>query len=403
MSKREILLAGIVGSLILLLGIGYAVIQVTKAIGKKRMEITSLRENVRQQNLVVEHSQKDEERIDAYRGKALPADGAEAKTLYKDWLMDCAKEIGFNDPEVEPITTRSKSKAYEAFAFSVTGQGDLEQAIKFLHRFYSVDCLHRVFHLSANRIKDTKQHDLSISVEALSLKDATSTDQLPEGQANRLAYGDGDLDAYKKMILYRNFFGPPNNEPTMEQVGEITAHAGDTVEIAVKGSDPDKYDKVGYEIKGDGVSSDVSEKGKESGRFEWPANELGEHQVVVTATDNGWPPKSVSQTVTINVTEAEDEPEEEEDLPSFEKAKFAYVTGLTEAPGEKLAWINLRTEGKLLQLREGDVFDVDEVQVTVKRITGKTVELEVAALKKRLLVTMGQNLAEGNELPSEEG
>ncbi len=403
MSKREILLAGIVGSLILLLGIGYAVIQVTKAIGKKRMEIASLREDVRQQNLVVEHSQKDEERIDAYRGKALPADGAEAKTLYKDWLMDCAKEIGFNDPEVEPITTRSKSKAYEAFAFSVTGQGDLEQAIKFLHRFYSVDCLHRVFLFSANRIKDSKQHDLSISVEALSLKDATSTDQLPEGQSNRLAYGDGDLDAYKKMILYRNFFGPPNNEPTMEQIGEITAHAGGTVEIAVKGSDPDKYDKVSIHIDGDCVPSDVSDTDNESGRFEWPVEEPGKHVVEVTVMDNGWPPKSVSQTVTINVTEAEEGTGEEADLPSFEKAKFAYVTGFTEAFGEKLAWINLRTEGKVLQLREGDEFVVGEVQVTVKRITDKTVELEAAVLKKRLLVTMGQNIAEGNVLPSEEG
>jgi hypothetical protein len=401
MNKREMLLAGIVASLILLLGIGYAVIQVKNAIDKKDTEITGLQEKIRQQELDVEYSQKDQEQIEAYRAKALPADVAEAQTLYKDWLMDCAKEIGFHDPQVDPIATRSKSKAYEAFAYSVTGRGDLEQAIEFLHRFYSVDCLHRIFHLSANRIADTKQHDLTISVEALSLKDATSTDQLPVGQSNRLAYGDGDLDTYRKKILYRNFFGPPNNEPTMESIGEITAYAGRTVEIAVRGSDPDKLDKVSYHIDGDGVPSDLSDN--ESGRFEWTATKLGEHEVEITATDNGWPPKSVSQTVTIKVTEAEDEQVEVADLPSFEKAKFAYVTGITEVDGRKETWISLRTEGKMLKLKEGDEFVVDEVTVTVKRISEKTVELEAEVLKKRLLVSLGQNLAEGNSLPSEEG
>lgn len=235
MSKREMILAGIVGSLLLLLCIGYSVVQVNKAIGEKHTKITQLDEQIRQKKRIVDYSLEDEKRIKDYRGRALPADVAKARSLYRDWLTDRAKEVGFHDPKVTKIPTRSTSKAYEALAYSVRAQGDLEQTIRFLHRFYSVGWLHRVHHLNVRRIRDSKQHDLTISVEALSLKDATSTDQLPEGQPSRLAYGDGDLDTYKRKILYRNFFGPPNNGPKIERIDEITGYAGRTVEFTVSG------------------------------------------------------------------------------------------------------------------------------------------------------------------------
>ncbi len=399
MNNREKLLACIVGLLVLLMASGYTVIRVSNALRERSKEVAKFEKEVRDKKLIIDYSVQDQEQIDAYRAQALPSELEEARTLYKAWLVDCANQVGLEDPKVTLPPTRSKSKAYDAFAISIAGRGNFEQAIEFLHRFYSVDCLHRVYGFTAKRIADSKQRDLTISVEALSLEDATNTNTLPDGQSNRLAHGD--LKEYIETILYRNYHGPPNNEPTLETDDEISAQAGSTVEIAMKGEDDDKLDTLKYTIDGDGLPG--ARLDDESGRFEWLPEKPGEYRITFKATDDGWPPKSVSQTVTINVTEAAPEEPEPEDLPSFEKAKFAYVTGLTEARGEKLAWINLRTEGKVLKLREGDVFVVDEVQVTVRRITDKTVELEATALKKRLLVTTGQNLAEGNVLPSEEG
>lgn len=398
MSKREQLLAFIVGALILLAGLGFTIIRVNNAIRLKRTEVTKLKEEIWEKKLAVQHSPRDEDQINAYNDRALPADLDKARTRYKAWLLDCANEVGLDDPKVDPLVARSNSKAYQALAFSVKGEGNLEQAIRFLHRFYSVDCLHRIYHLTAKRIGDTKRHDLNISVEALSLRDATSEDQLTEESSDRLAHGD--LAAYKIMILYRNFFGPPNNEPTVDSIDEVSAYVGQTVEITVKASDPDKLDKLGFDLDGERLpGADLDE---ESGQFKFDPEEPGVYNVAVRVTDDGWPPKSKIEEFTINVAEAE-EAEELADLPSFDMAKFAYVTGSTAADGEKLAWINLRTEGKVLKLSEGDEFVIGEVKVIVRRISEKAVELEATVLKKRLLVTMGQNLSEGKILPSEEG
>ncbi|MCU0982724.1 MAG: hypothetical protein MUF25_26485 [Pirellulaceae bacterium] len=47
---------------------------------------------------------------------------------------------------------------------------------------------------------------------------------------------------------------------------------------------------------------------------------------------------------------------------------------------------------------EGDEFQIGEVTVKITRIAEKTVELDAAVLEKRLLVTLGQSLADGRDL-----
>ena len=134
--------------------------------------------------------------------------------------------------------------------------------------------------------------------------------------------------------------------------------------------------------------------------FEWPAEKIGEYEVVVAATDDGYPPKTARQTVKIRITERPPDAPAAITVPkpSFDLAKFVFLTAITEAGGKRQAWISLRTKGELLKLFEGDEFQVGEVTVKISRIAEKTVELDAAVLEKRLLVTLGQNLAEGRDL-----
>jgi hypothetical protein len=119
----------------------------------------------------------------------------------------------------------------------------------------------------------------------------------------------------------------------------------------------------------------------------------------VAVTDDGYPPKAAEQTVKIRINERPPEetppPQVAVAKPSFALAKFAFVTAITEAGGKRQAWISLRTDGKLLKLFEGDEFPIGEVTVKITRITEKTVELDAPVLEKRLLVSLGQNLAQG--------
>jgi hypothetical protein len=402
MNRREKILACIVASLVFVALVGYAVRKVNDAFRTRGQRVNELDKEIRDKKDLDRFTQEHRDRMEVYKGKSLPSDLEEARSLYNEWLVDRASEAGFVDPLVKPVPPRttSKGKVYNALGFTVTGKGNLEQMIKFLHTFYSADYLHRISRLHAHRVRDSKQLDLTIWVDALSLPTATN-EGLSDEPSNRLAHKD--LVAYRDVIVYRNLFGPPNNEPTMESIGERTGYQGRTVEITVAGRDPDELDKLIYTFDSDDLPDGCLDG--DSGQFEWTPEELGEFEVTITATDDGYPPKSVSQTFMITVTEGPDEPEEVADLPSFEKARFAYVSGITESNGRKLAWINLRTEDRLLLLSEGDEFDVGEVKVTVRRILEpeKKVELEATVLKKRLLVSMGQNLAEGNVLPSEEG
>ena len=61
--------------------------------------------------------------------------------------------------------------------------------------------------------------------------------------------------------------------------------------------------------------------------------------------------------------------------------------------------MTIRTSGQLMKLHEGDVFSVGSVEGVVRKIGDKQVEFE--ADEKRLLVSVGDNLLEGDELPAE--
>ena len=202
-----------------------------------------------------------------------------------------------------------------------------------------------------------------------------------------------------KAILNRNLSGPANKEPAIEPIGEQAKYAGDSVSFSVKTRDPDKLDQIAYSIEGGNLAN--AKIDPKTGEVQWQAAKIGEYQVVVAATDDGFPPKAVRQTVKINVTERPPEatpPPTAVPKPSFDQAKFAFVTAITEASGKRQAWISLRAKGELLKLFEGEEFQVGEVTVKITRIAEKTVELDAAVLEKRLLVSLGQNLAEGRDL-----
>jgi hypothetical protein len=161
----------------------------------------------------------------------------------------------------------------------------------------------------------------------------------------------------------------------------------------VSARDPDRLDSVVYGL--DGTALDGAKIDPRTGRVELQADEPGEYELVVTATDDGFPPRTVSRTVTVAVTE-EPEPEAEEPVappkPSFDQGKFVFLTAVTEAFGRRQAWISLRTEGRLLKLFEGEQFEVGEVNVKISRIDDRAVELDSPELEQQWTVSLGQSL-----------
>jgi len=397
MTKRERTLAMLVGVSLLILVALYAGKKVSDTLRSRRAQIAGLEKQVRDKSRTVRLSQEQADRMQDYQRRALPSDPEKARSLYQTWLLGLVKDAGFQDAQVGVLPARSEKGIYDALAFSVSGRGDLRKLVTFLHRFYSADLLHRVRRLYAKRVPGTKQLDLALSIDAVSLPGSDNTDKLNDQPSQRLTRGG--LDSYLEAILNRNLTGPANKEPTIETIGEQSKYAGDVVSFSIKARDPDKLDRMTYSLDGNGLPNAKIDPA--SGQFEWPAEKIGDYEVVVAATDDGFPPTPARQTVKIRITERPPEaaaPPPTVAKPSFEQAKFAYVTAITESGGKRQAWISLRTEGKLLKLFEGEEFQIGEVTVKIARIAEKSVEFDAPVLEKRFLVSLGQNVGEGRDL-----
>jgi hypothetical protein len=395
MNKRERTLVLLVGLSLFALAAFFGVRKVTDASRVRRQQIAAAEKAVRDKTQILQLSAEPADRMEEYERRSLPSDLEKARSLYQTWLLNLVKDVGLEDTQVSVLPARSEKGVYHVLGFSVSGRGNMPKLVSFLHRFYSADLLHRVRRLHAKRVPGTKQLDLAVAIDAVSLPTADSTDKLNEQAARKLVYGD--LTAYLGIILQRNLSGPANKEPNIELPSELTKYVGDLVSFTVKSQDPDKLDRISYGIEGSGLAN--AKIDAKSGAFEWPAGKIGEYEIIVAATDDGYPPKTARQTVKIRI--AEKPPESAPPAvpkPSFDQAKFAFVTAITEADGKRQAWVSLRAEGKLLKLFEGDEFQVGQVTVKISRIAEKTVELDAAVLEKRLLVTLGQNLAEGRDL-----
>jgi len=397
MNERERILVGVVGLCLLVMAAFFGTRKYNEAIRARKQQIAAAEKAVRDKNLILQLSTEPAARLEDYQRRSLPGDLERARSLYQTWLLNLVKDVGFQDTQVSVTPARNEKGIYHVLGFSVSGRGNLPKLVSFLHRFYSADLLHRVRRVYAKRVPGSKHLDLAIAIDAVSLPTADSTDKLNEAASRPLAHGS--LEAYLETILARNLSGPANKEPAIDVPRELKNYVGDTVSFTVKAQDPDKLDQVSYSIQsGDLADAKIDRR---SGEFHWPASKTGEYEVVVAATDDGFPPKTVEQKVKIRIDERPPDapaPPPSVPKPSFDLAKFAFVTAITEVDGKRQAWISMRAEGKLLKLFEGDEFQVGQVTVKVTRIDEKAVELDAPVLERRLQVSLGQNLTEGRDL-----
>ncbi len=401
MNKREKILAAMVGLLILVGGVLYATSYVSQTMANKNSQILNLETQIDQKQLAIRQSITAAERMTLYERRSLPPDLERARSLYQTWLLKVVTDVGLSEPNVNVVSSQSHRGLYNQLGFTVSGRGDIRQLTRLLYSFYEADYLHRIRRLHVRRIQGSRQLDIGLAIDAVSLPTATHMDSLSEFPSGRLAHGS--LQDYYDVILARNLKGPPNNPPVFESISDQRVNTNSSVSFTVRARDPDGQDQIRYSMDADGISGAAFDP--QSGQFRWRPTSPGDYQVTFHAVDDGFPPMSASQRVRISVTDPpppapREEPKVVAAKPSFAMAKFAYVSGITEVNGRRQTWINLRADGSVLKLFEGDEFTVGEVPVMVRQIHGNTVELEAEVLEKRFRVRLGQNLAEGVDLTS---
>ena len=79
----------------------------------------------------------------------------------------------------------------------------------------------------------------------------------------------------------------------------------------------------------------------------------------------------------VRVVDPPPPPEPPPEKPKFDDASQTVLTALVQGGDEWTAWMNVRTRGKTLKLREGDQFEIGSVRAKVVSVRPKFVELEI--------------------------
>jgi hypothetical protein len=309
MKRRELILAAAVAGLLAVLVLRFVWNTYADAVDRRQVDVEKLENELQGKRLAVTKALRTAEELAVLEARSLPSDRNLARTLYQNWLLEQVVAARLRQARVSTSRGQARGDAYYVLPFTVQAHGDLEGLTRLLFAFYNAPHLHRISRLSLKPIENSRELDITLSVEALSLNRADRDDALSALPAERLAPLEPSNFA---VVAQRNLFAPYQPPPPPRVVRETPAPP---------------------------------------------------------------PPARVND------------------------AEYAVVTALIEDGERSQAWINVRTTGKVLKVETGDVVRVGDFNGEVSRIGPRDLEIKLAA--GRVLVALGDSLAQGRRLPDE--
>lgn len=392
MNSRERMLGLTVGVLALLIGGYYAWDSFDASIAAREQQITQLEGQISGKERRLRTAKRDVARLNVYREQSLPTETDLARSLYQTWLLEAVQSKGLVDINVSTLGARGRRDAYFVHTFNVTARGDLAKVTRLMHDYYSRDRLQRIRRISLKPLRDSKDLELSMSIEALSLAKADHEDSLNDAPSKRLARES--VDEYLQIVGGRNLFGPPNAPPRIASPGSQRTVIDRPFRLTIKADDPDKLDQVTYKLAdGAPAGATINER---TGEFSWTPRAKGDFSAKVVAIDNGLPSKTSELALRISVTDPPPPPAPEPPVKKkleFDDAKYTFVTGLLNAGGEMEVWLTIRTSGKVLKLRTGDSLSVGSIEGKVVGIDEEKAVIETP--EQKFIVFLGEKLLDG--------
>ena len=247
-------------------------------------------------------------RRDYYRQFSLPSNLNRSITQYKKYIQELAlTECGLilrrteerKPASISYVGKKGRTKVFSQVTFTFRGSGRLAQITKFLHKFYSLDLIHRISELSIEP-RENGLYDLSMNIDVASMADADESRNFQE----TFRPIEKSLAEYDKAILYRNMFGPPNNAPTISKTKHSFKPTADTVSFKISADDDDDSDILSFELIDCPIEGAKLEKKKNDDHYAFftsPKLEPGDYVFEVKVTDSGAPNKSDQKTFTLTI------------------------------------------------------------------------------------------------------
>ena len=234
LNRREKILACAAGGLIAAIAVWLLLVAGDgRSAGKLRTERSRLAAEVDGKQNLLEAAARDAKRLAAWQHRALPADPVVARSLYQNWLRSLANRVNFRHLNVESKEAESRRDAFTRISFSIHAQASLAELTEVLYEFYSAGPFHQIRRMDVKPQENSRDLDVNLAVEALSLPGADAKDHLCKepGHGLRLA----KLADYRVPIVARNLFAP-YAPPMKEKTNDVAEYAFITAFIEVAGS-----------------------------------------------------------------------------------------------------------------------------------------------------------------------
>lgn len=378
MSQREKILAIGVAAVLVLVG-GQLLVNKYRAAKQSRLaRIESLDDRIFEaRNRMLEGAEADR-MFGEYLVRSLPSDGQIARSDYQRWLLEVTALLNMANTNVTPqgtavirdpfATDGTSDELYVRHTFKLTGTTDLEGWIDLLYMFYTKDYLHRIRDLTVSPDRQQGGLKLDVSIDAIGLSAAAEDLEPPEHTSPLV----GDYDDYAQAILNRNFFSPPNQPPRFTSPSRMTANVGQPARLSLEADDPEEG-RLTYRIVGEAPSGlDID---PQTGEIQWQPDAIGDYTIMVEVEDDGYPRRRDEKQLTLAVIDAP--PSSDSELAAFDDATQTVLTGLVQGGGDWTAWMKVRTQGKTLQLRPGDRFEIGRLSGTVVDVNARFATLEI--------------------------
>lgn len=375
MTQREKVLGAIVVVIVISLGGIWIVNRVVSRFDDRNDELARLKQETEEKEAKVRRGNKAATQLAAWQKLSLPSDRSRARSQYWVWLLDLIEKSGLQ-VDVKPAGERATGDLYVKHTFNITGHADLRRLIVFLHDFYSVGYLHRITSLSAHPVPDKRDLDISMTIEVISLNKAPeTTDGKPPPAQLSL---EKDAEKYAAVILGRNVFSLGNNPPRISSLETQRGNPNQPLSFSVKASDPDKLDQHTYALEASQLEGATIDP--KTGEFRWTPSKLGNYEVGIRVTDDGYPSKSIVEKIKIEVAEA---PPPTKDNPFLkdDPARDAKITAMVGSADKLQVWVTvprgLGDQPKTLHLNSGDEISVGSFVGVVKQIRTREAEFEL--------------------------
>jgi hypothetical protein len=342
LKQRERILAWSAGALLTIAAVQFSYNYVQSLFDERQTRIESLTREIEDKNAAKLRGKKASKKIAEWQHRSLPADLVLARSLYKNWLAGLAERTRLSKADVTLGADMPKPGIYVKVPVSVRGQGTMEQVVQFLFEFYQADHLHYIRQMTLTPLAGNDAGQAPGTPPAgLDQPDGTG----PTEQANAGPRTGGPGGPRGPGGFAGRGGGPRGDGARYEMVLSIEA-------LSLPGAD-----------RKDQLSDAKAER------------------LAFTDVD------SYRKTITERNFFSPYQPVIESD-----PAADTYVTAVVKKEGTYQAWINLRSSGKTLKLREGDTFDLGKDKATITRIDPHSVEVEAAG--RRRLIALGKNLTE---------